>query len=219
MAGVITAIEMQQKRKDRVNVYLDNAYAFSLNTIVAERAGLSIGSVVNDQDIQRLIGDDSYQKAFDSALNFLSYRPRSEKEVRLNLSKKRIDPDMIDKVISRLCDLKLLDDRAFAQYWQENRRRCNPRGPRAIKAELRSRGVETEVIDEAIENNLDQESDAYAAAQRKMRSLRGLDYRVFRQRLGSYLLRRGFAYDAVAAVSKRIWQEIGEEQPEEDQYD
>ena len=218
MGGTITAIEIQQKRKNRVNVYLDDTYAFSLSTIVAERAGLAVGASLTDDDVEALAADDNYQRAFDSALNFLSYRPRSVREVRLNLAKKGVDPVSIDKVVTRLTELGLLDDHAFAQFWQENRQRCSPRGPLAIKAELISKGLERDVIDGVLEDNIDQERDAYAAAQKKIPSLRGLDYRAFRQRLGSHLLRRGFSYDVIATLTRRLWQEMHPEQAEEE-YD
>lgn len=218
MGGTITAIEVQQRRKNRVNVYLDDAYAFSVSTIVAERAGLAVGTFLSNDDMQALAADDAYQRAFDSALNFLSYRPRSVREVRLNLARKGVDPASVDKVVTRLIELGLLDDRAFAQFWQENRQRCSPRGPRAIKAELVSKGLERDVIDGVLEDNLDQERDAYAAAQKKIPSLRGLDYRAFRQRLGSHLLRRGFSYDVIATLIRRLWRETHPELAEEE-YD
>lgn len=217
MAGVITAIEIQSKRKDRVNVFVNDAYALSLSVIVVERAGLSVGSFLNDQDLQRLAGEDTYQKAFDSALNFLSYRPRSEREVRQNLAKKRTDPDVVERVVARLVELRLLDDKAFAQFWQENRRRCSPRGPRALKVELLRKGIQSELIEEVLEEGLDQEQDAYCAAQKKLRSLQHLDYPTFRQRLGGHLLRRGFSYDVVGATVRRLWREINAEQPEDEE--
>jgi regulatory protein len=207
MPNVITAIEVQQKRKDRVNVYLDDKYAFSLNTMVAERAGLKKGLVVTERDIAELVGDDAYQKALDSALNFLSFRPRAEKEVRQNLYRKKVQPDTLDRVIERLKELKLIDDKAFAEYWQDNRQQFSPRGPRAIKAELRAKGLSAAVIDETVDSESNQEELAYNAGLKKARALCKLDYREFRRRLGDYLLRRGFSYDTISTVSKRLWQE------------
>lgn len=216
MARVITAIEPQNRRRDRVNVFVDDAFALSLSAIVAERAGLSVGSLLDDQDLKRLAGEDTYQRALDSALNFLSYRPRSEREVRQNLVKKRTDPDVVERVIARLAELRLLDDKAFAQFWQENRQRCSPRGPRAIKVELLRKGVQSEIIEEVLAGGVDQEQDAYCAAQKRLRSLQNLDYQTFRQRLGGHLLRRGFGYEVVATTVRRIWREMHGEQPEDE---
>jgi len=216
MAGTITSIEQQSRRKDRINVYLDDRYAFSLNAIVAERAGLKKGIFLDDQAIDGLVGDDAYQKAFDRALNFLSYRPRSEREVRANLSRKKIEVDVLERVVGRLKELALIDDRAFAQYWQENRQRFSPRGPRAIQSELRAKGLDRDIIDEVVDTQADQTDAAYEAALRKARSLHGLDYQAFRQRLGSHLLRRGFSYDTISSVSERLWRELSTQAPEED---
>jgi regulatory protein len=222
MAGVITAIEAQQKRKDRVNIYLDGNYAFSLNTLVAERAGrkLKAGSLLTDRDIAELLDDDTYQKALDSAFNYLSFRPRSDREVRRNLAKKHYEPDVIDHVLARLRELQLVDDKAFAEFWQENRLRCSPRGPRAIKAELYAKGVAPNIIEGVLTTNSEEEEQtAYMAAAKKTRALKGLDHKAFRQRLSGYLLRRGFSYDTVATVSKRLWSELNSGQGDQDLID
>jgi hypothetical protein len=70
MAGTITALKLQKKNKERVNVYLDGRYAFSLAAI--EAAKLKRGQLLSDQEIEGLLGRDSFQKAYGRALRFLS---------------------------------------------------------------------------------------------------------------------------------------------------
>jgi regulatory protein len=147
----------------------------------------------------------------DAALRFLSHRPRSEREVRRRLNEKGHDPDRVDRVVARLTELKLLDDREFAGYWLENRALHKPRGGRALRAELYQKGVGREVVDEALSVERDEVDDAYRAALRRAATLSTLDEADFRQRLGQFLLRRGFDWETVTPTVDRLWREHADE--------
>ena len=84
MAKKITALKLQKRNKDRVNVYLDDEFAFGLSRIVA--AWLRTGQELTEEKIAELQAQDNVEVALQRALNFLSYRPRSEEEVRRNLT-------------------------------------------------------------------------------------------------------------------------------------
>lgn len=208
MSGTITLVETQRKRRDRVNVYIDDRFAFSLNSVIAQAAGLRRGLNLTDLEISSLLERDSFQKAFDRALNYLSYRPRSEEEVRLNLRRKNIPEEVSSKVIERLKETKLIDDSSFAEYWLQNREAFSPRGQRAVKMELRRKGVASETIDQVVADQGDESESAYRAGIKRVARLKTSDYRDFRQKLGAYLVRRGFDYDVVNHVVNRLWHEI-----------
>src|ERR1041385_6168697 len=148
MAGTITALEVQRNNKERVNVYLDDEFAFGLTMIEAAR--LRKGQQLTDVEIAALKSTDSVQKAYDSAVRFLGQRPRSTAEVRHNLTDKEVDVSVIDEVIGRLESQGYLDDAAFARYWVANRQQFRPRGARALRFELREKGVPTPIIDEVL---------------------------------------------------------------------
>lgn len=205
MAGTITALKAQKRNPKRVNVYLDSRYAFSLAAIEAAR--LRRGQVLSDEDIEGLKERDSFEKAHDRALRFLSYRPRSEAEVRRYLRGKAVSPAIQEEVIERLTRAKLLDDLAFARYWVENRESFNPRGLRMLRHELRQKGLSEETIAQAL-TDLDEEESAYRVATRRGRRLAHLGQVSFRQKLRAYLLRRGFPHEVVNLVVERIWQEL-----------
>jgi len=207
MAGTITALVAQKKNKDRVSVYLDGKFAFGLAAI--EAIPLKHGQVLSDADIARLGERDTAEKAHERALHFLSIRPRSEAEVRRNLTNAKIAPEAIDAAIERLKRAGLVDDRAFTQYWLENRGQFSPRSARALKAELRQKGVAVETIDETLQATLHtEETAALQAARPKARRLAALDAREFKQKLGAYLLRRGFSYDVALEAVSQAWQEV-----------
>jgi regulatory protein len=208
MAGTITALKLQKKNKERVNVYLDDRYAFSLAAI--EAAKLKQGQVLSDQEIEDLLGRDSFHKAYAKALRFLSYRPRSGAEVRRYLQGKKVTPAIEAEVVERLTAAGLLDDQAFANYWVENRENFNPRGRYALRYELRQKGVSEETIASALED-IDEEESAYRALISRARRMPPLDRGSFRKKLGSFLRRRGFSYEAINAALERIWQGMVEE--------
>jgi len=206
MAGKITRLKIQQRNKRRVNVYLDGKYAFSLAAI--EAAKLHRGQVLSDSDIERLRARDSFQKAHDRALHFLSYRPRSEAEIQRYLRDKDVPKPIEKEIVQRLKAVGLLDDLAFARCWVEDRERFKPRSARMLRYELRRKGVSDEIIAQALED-LDEEESAYRAACQRTHQSLNLDYKSFRRRLGAYLRRRGFSYGVAINALERLWRELG----------
>lgn len=192
--GVITALEIQKRNKERVNVYLDGEYRFSVNLLDAAR--LRKGQHLTDDEIVQLRAEDAVTKAVDSAVRFLAHRPRSVYEIRRNLQGKKLDEPVIDAAIDRLNALGYLDDEAFARYWVENRTMFKPLGPAALRFELRQKGV-PETIIQTVLVNLNPAEAAYQAAASQVRRLRGSDERTFRTKISSFLQRRGFNYAVI----------------------
>lgn len=210
---MITALVAQKKNKDRVSVYLDGKFAFGLAAI--EAIHLKRGQALSDADIARLRDRDVAEKAHERALRFLSVRPRSEAEVRRNLGEASFPPGAIDAALDRLKRAGLVDDHAFTQFWLENRGQFSPRSARALKAELRQKGVAAETIGEALQATAhDDDSAAFQAALPKARRLAGLDAREFKHKLGAYLVRRGFSYDVALEAVSRAWKEVRAQTPD-----
>lgn len=201
MEGKITSLRFQKRNKDRVNVYIDDQFAFGLAAIEAVR--LRVGQTLSDDDIARLRVRDKVEQAYERALNFLSYRPRSETEVRRNLRKKDVEDEVAEVVVERLTRAGLLDDGEFARYWVENRLQFNPRGARALRHELRGKGVSNSVIADALAD-LDEEVAARQVAETGARRLNHLEPRDFRRKLGAYMARRGFSYAVIGPLVEEM---------------
>ncbi len=208
MGGQITALRVQKRNRNRVNVYLDGRFAFGLAAIEAAR--LRVGQVLSDEDIARLRQRDAAERAAERALDLLSYRPRSEAEIRERLSE-RYDAETAGEVLERLRRSGLVDDREFARYWVQNRLQHNPRGAMALRQELYQKGVDEAAIEEALAEYNEEEAAA-RAAETARRKLRGLAPDVFRRRMTDYLLRRGFPYSVVRAVVQQILADTGPEE-------
>jgi regulatory protein len=206
MAGTITALIAQKRNRERVNVYLDGEFAFGLAASAA--IGLHKGQTLSDEEIAQLRALDQAEKAHQRALNFLSYRPRSVAEVQRNLREKDVPEEIIEQEIERLERVGLLDDEAFARYWIENRQQFKPRSARALRDELRQKGVSGVIIEAALAD-FNEEEAAYHAAQARVSRYASLDRKTFRKRLGDFLARRGFDYGTSRGVLDRLWDEGG----------
>jgi len=204
MAGIITAIEPQKRNKERVNVYLDGQFAFGLAAVEAAR--LRPGQHLAAEEIARLQERDAVERALQAAMNLLSYRPRSRAELQQRLAQKGYADQTIEEALARLERSGLVDDCAFARYWVENRARGSPRGQPVLRGELARKGVDGQLIDQALAD-YDEEAAAEQVAARIARRLQGLDRATFRRRLVDALRRRGFAYDVIEPLVVRMLEE------------
>ncbi len=206
MLRQVTAIQPQERRGGRrVNVFLDGSFAFSLAEELAAR--LVPGSFLSEEEIADYVRQDDLHRVYDAALVLLSYRPRSVAELRSRLRRRGFDPSLVDDVLERLQRQGLLDDAGFARFWVDNRQTHRPRGGRLLYAELRSKGIDREIIDDVLPQAEEEDDAAYRVGRRKLCSLKGLDWREFRRRLGDYLVRRGFGYETADATARRLWNE------------
>jgi regulatory protein len=203
--ATVTAIKQQKRNPNRVSIYLDGEYAFPLAKIIA--AWLKVGQELSPEKILALQGQDEGEKAFQRALNFISYRPRSQAEVVRNLRKHEVDETVIAEVVERLTRGGLLNDEDFARRWVEDRGSFRPRGAYALRVELRRKGLADASIEGAL-TGLDEATLAMQAAQRKLRQLASLDWPEFRTKLGSHLSRRGFGYETVMETCKAAWEHV-----------
>ncbi|NOT04512.1 MAG: RecX family transcriptional regulator [Anaerolineales bacterium] len=200
----ITAISVQKKNPNRVNIHLDGEYAFGVARITA--AWLKIGEELSDEKIAQLLAEDAREWAYQQALLFLSYRARSEKEIRQNLRKHEMPEEVIEETIERLRKAGLANDNEFAQAWVENRSTFRPRSRRALAMELRQKGLDDETVHSAV-SGVDEEALAYEAAQKRLGRLTGLEWNEFRKKLSEFLARRGFPYSVIAPIVTRLWSE------------
>ncbi len=214
MPGMVTALVVQPRNKERVNVYLDGVYGFSLTLIEAAR--LHRGQVLSDDEIAALKAQDAIEQAVDRAVRFLSYRPRSSSEIRRYLTQKGVEPLAIDAALDRLQTLGYVDDRAFARFWVANRDEFNPKGPLALRQELREKGIPSAIIEQALAE-VDFADAAWRAVERRASRWQDLDRRAFQQKVYQFLARRGFLAETVADVTARLLEELGI--PEMDDFD
>jgi len=203
--GTITALRSSDAKK-QVNVFIDGLFSFTIDDELAVTNRLEVGRHLSAEQIEELKEANLFKSCYDAALHYLSYRPRSENEVKQRLRRRGFKDKVVGDVIFKLKERRLIDDVAFSEYWRNNRLSFSPRSGRLIKLELRQKGVAAETANEVIKD-LDDENYVYEAGLRKARRLSSSDYDDFRRRLYGYLRRRGFNYGTVKCAVARLWQE------------
>jgi regulatory protein len=209
----ITSLEPQAHQPDRWNLHIDGAFALALDGAVVVRERLHAGRELTDNELERLRAAAQEQDLYAAALHFLAPRPRSRTEVRRRLLRphpKRAAPSAaaIERVLEQLERAGYLNDQDFAAFWVDNRERFSPRSARALGVELRQRGIARETVEAATAPELDEER-ALAAGRARLRACTGLDFKSFRERMGGFLLRRGFSYGVAGPVVRQLWAESG----------
>jgi regulatory protein len=200
----ITAITVQKNSPNRLNIYLDGEFAFGLARITA--AWLKIGDELSEGKIAKLQNEDERERAYQQAMLFLSYRARSEKEIRQNLRKHEIAEEVIEETLERLRKAGLANDNDFARVWVENRNTFRPRSKKALAIEMRQKGLDDEAIQASL-SGVDEEALAYETGLKRAARFKGLERNEFRKKLSEFLARRGFSYSIVASTVSRIWNE------------
>ena len=213
---LVTAIEKQERRR-RYNVFVNGEFALALEPEVLAGSGLRIDEPVTPERLRELAVEDLRKRALDGALRLLAARPRSEAEVRERLVRRGLPHDIIVHTLERLREYGYVNDAEFARFWVESRSGANPRGRYVVQRELRTKGVDQDTADAAMEA-LTEERSARKTAQKKVRSLRGLEYQEFRTRLTGYLVRRGFGYDVVRQTVNDLWKETSGAVPDDAEW-
>lgn len=209
----ITDINPQKKNSKRLNVYINGDFAFGISAQLRFEKRVEIGQEINSQRTQDLILLDQIERLQDKALKFLSFRPRSEKEMKDHLLRKgklkEIKSDIekaqyeisIQEAIKKLKRIGQIDDSEFSKWWVEQRYNFSPRGENLLKAELRSKGIENNLIDELLQNDTEiQVQLATKAAEKKIRLYKKLEEKEFKDKMGQFLARRGFSWTIIKQV-------------------
>ena len=150
--GTITAIEVQRRRKSRVSIFLDGAFAFGLDADVAERFGLRTGQVLDRDMIGKIFSEEEEKRALDRAFRFLAARPRSAHEVEQRLACYGYPAYVIERVLAKCKSLKYIDDRQFALQFARSRLQQRPVGRVMLRSELRKKGVAETLIEEILDD-------------------------------------------------------------------
>lgn len=215
MAGQITSLQRQKRNRERVNVYLDGTYAFSLPEMEAVK--LRREQYLGDEEIAALKTLDLRAKAYEQAVRFLAVRPRSVWEVRQKLERYRsrqkesLAEAHIDWVTDKLLTQGYLNDEEFARFWIEQRNQFKPLAPRALRYELLRKGIPEGTIASVLEGAVDADAAALQAARSQARRMQRLDEENFRKKMAAFLQRRGFSWPVVRDVLEKVWQEMLDE--------
>ena len=200
----ITRIRQRRGRKDEIELSLDGREKVVLKGDLA--AGLRVGQSLSDSELAQLIKQDQLKRFYDKSIRFLSYRPRSEQEVRRYLQQKGATQDIQDEVVQQLFIRQYLDDQAFASEWVNNRAEFRPKGKRLLEAELRAKGIPRNIIASALVG-YDEEGAARRVANKAARRFTHLSWESYQKKFVGYLSHRGFSYSLARQLAEITWSE------------
>jgi regulatory protein len=202
MQKTITALTIQKKNPNRVNIFLDGEFSFGLYLINAGH--LKVGQTISKETIDSLMKDDQIEDGFQKALKFISYKPRTKFEVVKKLRENDFDEGSISIVMEMLIEKGYVNDPHYAKNWVENRSIYKPRSKKLITWELKNKQISEEIISEVTGDMIPEEKLAMLAAEKYARRLSGIEKEVFFRRLSGYLIRRGFSYSIVNVTVQKI---------------
>lgn len=196
----ITRIE-SQKNINRVNIYIDNKFAFGLTDEIRYKYDLHTNKEIDEEFIEDVLKAEEQNKVINKALNLISYRQRSIKEIKQNLKMKGYEDIYIEKAIEYCKNQNYLNDEEFANSFIRDKQNLNKLGSKRIKYELINKGVSKSVIEKILQIDPEDEySIALGLAEKKINSYNGQDRNSIYRKLGGFLQRKGYPYDIVKKV-------------------
>jgi len=197
----ISQIAKQVKQSNRFSIFLDGEYAFSVTSNDLLALKLHIGQSLSELELAQLMQLTEVAAAYEKALSFITIRARTVAELRSYLLHRlKVSSEVSDAVITKLMELSLLDDLEFCRLWIRDRANLKPSSKRRIVAELRTKGVPSDIIEQAF-SELGSEGEleaAIAIAQKKLN--RYPDQR----KLLQYLCGQGFAYETAKKALEAV---------------
>lgn len=207
----ITDISPQKKNKDRVNLFLDGKYAFSISLENLLKKKLKIDTNISNDEIAKLTANENLLKLLDRAIIFLSFRPRSEKEIEDYLAKKiAVDSgvsfsqaqnsSLIEKIFVKLKKYNYINDIEFAKWWLASRSTSRPKGINFIKIELLKKGVSRQIIEKVLKGAPNQLKMAEKSIEKKIKTWQKIPVFDQKRKIYNYLASRGFEQEIIEEI-------------------
>ncbi|MFO0882081.1 MAG: regulatory protein RecX [Candidatus Saccharimonadales bacterium] len=195
----ITNLTSQKKDENRVNIFIEGKYSFSLSLQEVLDEKIKVGIELDEHDITRLKKISSDGKLKMRMVEWLALRPRSERELKDYLRRKSVDEELQTTLINTAQKYNWQNDETFTKWWIEQRTR-KKRSKTFIVSELRSKGISSDIIDASFADAHFSESEQLKELIAKKRTLTKF---TDDKKLTEYLIRQGFRYsDIVDALAE-----------------
>ncbi|MBC2189723.1 recombination regulator RecX [Listeria booriae] len=213
----ISSVSQQQKNKERYNVFVAGKYLFSVDEVVLAKYQLFKDREVTEAELAEIQEEDAIRRGLNKAIQFLAHRVRSEKEIRTHLAKAEMEEDEINIVITRLAEMKYINDLEFAHLYVRTQMNTTSKGPRQIERELVGKGMVREYIEEALLDFKDdtQLENAVKLATKIVNRSRKSAKRQLQQKLMTELLQKGYTTELAQEATIIALEEFSEEQEQD----
>lgn len=214
----ITKITRQKKNQECYNIYLNEEYAFSVDEGTLIKFGLTKGKILDSFEIDEITYEDEIAKAFNRALNFLSYQMRSEYEVKKKLLDTGFGESVVLEAIRKLEKLGFLNDETYSKALLETKKKTAKKGPKAIQQDLMKKGIDKQTQEKVLQSFTYEEQLQLAMelAEKTVKSNAKKTPTQIKQKIQDTLMRKGYTFDIVNEVLDQIelqrdddeWQEL-----------
>lgn len=212
----ITDISPQKRKKERYNVFVNDKFSFAANAEIVLKNNLKVGKNISQELIDKITKEDQSTKLMDRVMNFLSFRPRSEKEIRDYLAKKIANNEnikfnqasqspLIDQIIKKLKKYHFINDLEFAKLWIASRSSSsNSKGINLVKFELLKKGINKEIVEKVLEKTPNQVNLAQKALEKKIKKWQKLPTFEKKKKIYQFLVNRGFDFETIEEVFAKV---------------
>jgi regulatory protein len=208
---LVTKILKSRRERNKCEVFIDEQSAFRVSEAVVTKTGLYAGRRIDEKTVEEIVQADTFERAYQLAVNFISYRPRSSKEVIDRLIRKGFTQDLAHQITDQLREVKLLNDLEFARMFIRDKLRGKPMGKAMMRRKLLEKGISFQLTERIIKEYVTDESEQEAARALATRKLKvsqsrfsGLDPSTRQKRLADYLLARGFSSEVAYKTVRSI---------------
>ena len=207
-AATVTALKAQKNNPNRVSLFLDGEFALGIHQDLVVKYDLHTGRTLTPEEQAQLEADERLIDAKQCALEYLAHKARTEGEVRDRLAQDDYEPSIIEQVITRLHELSYLDDEAYAHDFVKARFANKSYGPHRLRRELRERGVDAALIEDALtqlRETVDFQSTAQSLAEKYWHRVADEPHPLKQaKKLQGYLVRRGYASSTARAAVETV---------------
>ena len=202
----ITSIEVQKNNQDRVSIFLDNSFAFGLDMAIYLKYNLKKGMELDENFIDTILKAEEASKALNYAIQLLSRKDRTIKEITDKLNEKGFDIEIKNGVLDKLKEYNYLNDEVYCEKYINDKIKFSKYGKNKIKANLYLKGVDKDIISQKIieiDSNIEYDR-ALELARKKLPSLQKYDKIKIKAKLGNHLISKGFDFDVVNKVIREV---------------
>ncbi len=200
----ITSVEKGRKKKDRLSVYIDGKFSFTISEEDYIALNLYENTQISQETIDYIKGKLNFNKAKSLAVRYLAMRLRTEKEVRQRLQNEGFESECIDAVIEELKAIGYINNKLYAQKYVFDRSKLKPMSKRLMKMELLSKGIPEDIVDEVLE---DYKVEDHIVAENLLKRKFGkydLNDEKIQKKAYMFLLHRGFSNEIVRKALKEV---------------
>jgi len=213
-----TVVNLKRKKrtKEWYLIYLNDGREILSYIDFIVKFKVKVGKQLTEEQIKEMKSESEVILAKEIAYRFISYKPRTLKEVSDKLKAKGFQSDLVSKVVEELKNYGFINDLEYARNFVLNRSRSKTLGELALRCELLSKGISSEIVDEVLserENLIDEFEIALDLAQGKLKQIKSLKKRKkgrdeYKRRIYEFLLRRGFKFETINRVMREIFDDF-----------